>query len=64
MRFVILAALVGTLKETGSTANPARTVTDDFATAQGLVIVVQVDRALLTKGGPAVSVWASTNRGQ
>ena len=57
------AALVGTLKETGSTANPARTVTDDFATAQGLVIVVQVDRALLTKGGSAVSVWASTNRG-
>lgn len=60
----ISATLTDTLKETASTANPARAVTDDFATAQGLVIVVQVDRALLTKGGPTVSVWASTNRGQ
>ena len=51
-------ALRNALKGTHGT--PA--VTDDFATAQGLVIVLSVDKSLLTKGGSAVSVWASTNR--
>jgi hypothetical protein len=49
------------LKETATTDDPARTVTDDFATASGLVIVVSVDKTLVTTGGAAVSVWASTN---
>ncbi len=55
-------ALTNTLKETATTDVPARTITDDFATASGLAIVVSVDKTLLTTGGPAVSVWASTNR--
>lgn len=51
-----------TLKETASTANPARTNPDDFVAASGLVIVVSVDKSLVTTGGSAVSVWASTNK--
>ena len=56
------SALQGLLKETATTAMPARTNADDFAAASGLAIVVSVDKSLLTTGGPTVSVWASTNR--
>jgi len=31
-----------------------------FATLNGLAIVVSIDKSLLTKGGPAMSVWAGT----
>ncbi len=34
--------------------------TDHFANFNGLVIVVSVDKTLLTANGPAVSVWAGT----
>ena len=54
-------ALGGLLKETASTADPARTNADDFVKASALVITVSVDKSLVTKGGPFVSVWASTN---
>jgi hypothetical protein len=35
---------------------------DFFATLNGLAIVVSIDKALITKGGPIVSVWGSTNK--
>lgn len=36
--------------------------TDEFAGANGLAIIVSVDKTLLTGGGPILGVWASTNR--
>ena len=54
--------LIGKLKETTSTAAPSKTTADDFATANTLAIVLSVDKALVTKGGPIMSVWASTNK--
>ncbi|MDB4941174.1 MAG: hypothetical protein JWP97_708 [Labilithrix sp.] len=47
-------------QDAGADGGP-RASRDDFATAQGLAIVVSVDKTLITKGGPVVSVWASTN---
>ncbi len=55
-------ALVSTLKEVGSKANPSRASSDDFVAANGLALVVSVDKSLVTKGGNVVSVWASTNK--
>lgn len=55
-------AITNLLKEVTTTAMPGRTNADDFATANGLALVVSVDKSLLTTGGPTVSVWASTNR--
>jgi hypothetical protein len=54
--------LQNSLKETATTTNPGRTVTDDFATASTLALVVSVDKSLVTQGGVIVSVWGSTNR--
>lgn len=58
------SALVATLRETGSKANPARTNPDDFFGANALSLVVAVDRALVASAGSIVSVWASTNKAQ
>jgi hypothetical protein len=55
-------ALVDTLGEVPSKANPSRTNPDDFATANVLALVVSVDKSLVTKGGNVVAVWASTNK--
>jgi hypothetical protein len=55
-------SLRDTLKEIPSTADPARTIPDDFVAASGLVLVVSVDKTLVTTGGSTVSVWASTNK--
>jgi hypothetical protein len=61
--------LVGDLGETTpagtcpSSANevcPGKTVADDFAGADTLALVVSVDKSLVTKGGPLVSVWGAT----
>ncbi len=35
---------------------------DKFAGANVLSIVVSVDKAVVTPGGPVVAMWASTNR--
>jgi hypothetical protein len=35
---------------------------DFFAPLNGLAIVVSVDKALVTKGGPILSTWASTHK--
>jgi hypothetical protein len=35
---------------------------DFFASLRTLAIVVQVDKTLVSGGGPVISVWASTNR--
>ena len=52
------AVLVGMLQHDtdGMTA-----ATDTFKGAETLAIVVQVDKALVTAGGPIVGVWASTH---
>jgi hypothetical protein len=39
-----------------------RTGGDSFATFSAYAIVMTVDKTLLTRGGPIVSVWGSTNR--
>ena len=36
--------------------------TDEFAGANGLAIVVSIDKTILTGGGPILAVWGSTNR--
>jgi hypothetical protein len=52
------AALVNQLRtQTGGA--PAR---DDFARFNLGMIVVSIDKALVTRGGPVVGVWASTHR--
>jgi len=40
------------------TGNPA----DGFARHNVLAIVIQIDKSLLTRGGPVLAVWGSTNR--
>ena len=54
------AVLVGQLQGTAMGAMPAKNF---FATANVLSIVIEVDKALLTSGGPIVSVWGSTHKG-
>lgn len=54
-------SLQNTLKETTSTAAPSKTQADDFATANTLAIVVELDPSLVNAGGPMLSVWGSTN---
>lgn len=49
--------LVGKLGTTGGV-----TAVDFFAKLNALAIVVQIDKTLITKGGPIVSVWGSTHR--
>jgi hypothetical protein len=59
------SALVSTLSETATKANPSRTNPDDFVNANVLALVVQIDPKLapaVTQGGRFVSLWASTNR--
>ena len=51
-------AIVGML-QSGADGAPA---SDTFAGANVLALVVQVDPALVTPGGPLVAVWASTHR--
>lgn len=36
--------------------------TDEFAGANGLAIVVSIDKTLVTGGGPILALWGSTNR--
>jgi hypothetical protein len=52
------AVLVGFLSHQGNGTQPAK---DDFAGQNVQSIVVQVDKSLLTAGGPVIGVWASTN---
>jgi hypothetical protein len=43
---------------------PGGVAKDFFGTLNGLAIVVSIDKTLVTKGGPIVSVWGSTNKAQ
>jgi hypothetical protein len=43
---------------------PGTAAKNFFAGLNTLSIVVAVDKALVTKGGPVMSVWASTNKAQ
>jgi hypothetical protein len=54
-------ALVSTLSEVASQADPSRTNPDDFANANVLALVVSIDKSVLTQGGSIMSIWASTN---
>jgi hypothetical protein len=54
-------ALVATLSEVPSQADPSRTNPDDFVNANVLALVVSIEKSLLTEGGPILSIWASTN---
>ncbi len=51
------ATLVGMLQGEGEP-------TDTLAGANVLALVVQVDKSLVTEGGPLLSVWASTHRAE
>lgn len=53
------AALVGMLQGTSKGTMPAKNF---FATANVLSIVIEVDKTLVTTGGPIVSVWGSTHK--
>jgi len=53
-------ALVTQLK----TAVGGGAAVDFFKTLNALAIVVEVDKTLVTKGGPIMGVWASTNAAQ
>ncbi len=55
-------ALGNLLKEKTSSTVVAKTQEDDFTTANTLSLVLLVDKTLVNKGGPYVSVWASTNK--
>jgi hypothetical protein len=52
-------ALVGMLTHTSMGTMPPA---DFFAGKNVLSIVLEIDKSLLTKGGPIMSVWASTNK--
>ncbi|MEO1267183.1 MAG: DUF4331 family protein [Myxococcota bacterium] len=54
------AALVGQL-QSGMNGAPA---SDTFAGANVLSLVIQVDKSLVTAGGPVLGVWASTHSAQ
>jgi len=53
-------ALVDQLKKSPDGGAPE----DFFAALNTLAIVVSVDKSLVTKGGPIVAAWASTNKKQ
>jgi hypothetical protein len=42
--------------------NGLKTGSNDFKAFNALAIVISVDKALVTKGGPLLGVWASTNK--
>jgi len=53
-------ALVGLLQGTMMGAQPAKNF---FETANVLSIVLEIDKSLVTTGGPIVAVWGSTHKG-
>ncbi len=53
-------ALIGQLQGTAMGMMPPKNF---FETANVLSIVIEVDKALLTTGGPIVSAWGSTHKG-
>lgn len=56
------SVLVGKLGTTLTDAGVAGAAVDSFKKLNGLAIVVQIDKTLITKGGPVVSVWGSTHK--
>ncbi len=57
------AMLVNKLKTDPTSTPPGGVAKDFFAGKNVLSIVLKVDKAALTAGGPLMSVWASTNKG-
>jgi hypothetical protein len=55
-------ALVKALSTNPTSSPPGGTAVDYFAGKNVLSIVVEVDKSLVTSGGPIVSAWASTNK--
>lgn len=56
------AATASTLVTQLQTAPDGGAAVDNFARFNVLAIAVSVDKAILTKGGPILGVWGSTNR--
>lgn len=48
--------------KTAITALATMPATNSFATSNVLAVVMEVDRTLLSKGGPILSVWAATHK--
>jgi hypothetical protein len=46
----------------GSLVNTLRTGRDDFLGFEAFALVVSIDKSLVTRNGPIVSVWGSTHR--
>ena len=76
LRFVVIDYTLGGMPPMGSLVNVYRNnekvgqlqgepgggaAVDDFDGANTLAIVVQVDKAVVTTGGPTLAVWASTH---
>jgi hypothetical protein len=47
-----------------TTSPDGGTAVDHFASFDALAIVISLDKSLLTRGGPIVAEWASTNQAQ
>jgi hypothetical protein len=55
--------LVNKLKTDPDSTPPGGAPKDFFAGKNVLSIVIEIDKSLVTKGGPILSVWGSTNKG-
>jgi hypothetical protein len=55
-------ATAATLREQLQSSPDGGPAGDFFRTLNGLAIVVSIDKTLVTKGGPVVSTWASSNK--
>jgi len=56
-------ALVTALRTDPKSMPPGGVAKDAFAGANVTSIVLSIDKSLLNKGGPVMSVWGSTNKG-
>ena len=55
-------ALVNALKLSGTAANSAAPPVDTFAGKNVLAIVLEIDKTVLTVGGPVLGIWSSTHQ--
>ncbi len=58
----LLNAPTATFLQNQLSTTDGGTAEDFFKNLNGLAIVVQMDKSLVTKGGPIMSVWGSTHR--
>lgn len=53
-------AVVNDLTHDSNGTTATTTLTDDFATANGVALIMQVDKTLVNSGGPILGVWGAT----